>query len=74
MSKVINAAKGIIGRIIGTEPKNEICHYYICAICGQTVDKRDLGQVFHHEEVGHEPINEKGGDEVIEESIEGHNG
>lgn len=59
MSEITNAAKGIIGIIEGFEPKNEICHYYICAKCGQTVDKRDLGQVFHHEEVGHEPINEE---------------
>lgn len=36
--------------------KNEADHFYTCAACGQAVDKRDLGQVFHHEDVGHEPL------------------
>jgi len=55
MSKITNAAVGITGRIVGDEPDNEADHFYICAECGQAIDKRDLGQVFHHEEPGHDP-------------------
>ncbi len=29
---------------------------YRCMGCGQRVDARDLGQVFHHETAGHKPI------------------
>jgi len=35
---------------------DEIEHFYICKTCGQAVDKRRLGDVFHHEEKGHAPI------------------
>jgi hypothetical protein len=38
------------------EPEDEANHFYICKACGQAVDKRRLGDVFHHEELGHEPI------------------
>ncbi|CAN7618043.1 hypothetical protein LJR164_004546 [Phenylobacterium sp. LjRoot164] len=41
-----------IGREDG-EPIDEARHFYRCQACGQSVDKRDLGQVFHHEERGH---------------------
>lgn len=33
-------------------------HFYVCKQCGQGVDKRDLGQVFHHEISGHQPLPE----------------
>lgn len=29
---------------------------YRCCQCGQRVNARDLGQVFHHETPGHSPI------------------
>jgi hypothetical protein len=35
---------------------DEAEHFYTCKACGQAVDKRRLGDVFHHEEAGHEPI------------------
>lgn len=54
MSMITNDAKGIIGHIIGDEPENELEHFYVCCDCGQAVDMRDLGQVFHHEVLGHE--------------------
>ena len=38
------------------EPQDESIHFYVCKACGQAVDKRRLGDVFHHEEAGHEPI------------------
>jgi bifunctional non-homologous end joining protein LigD len=31
-------------------------HFHVCAGCGQLVDRRNLGDVFHHEEPGHEPL------------------
>ena len=31
-------------------------HLYRCAECGLLVDRRDLGDVLHHEKCGHEPI------------------
>jgi hypothetical protein len=41
---------------IGGAPRDEIQHFYRCRACGQMVDKRRLGDVFHHEEAGHEPL------------------
>lgn len=46
----------IAGAIVGPEPKNEGEHFYVCAACGQAVDMRRLGDVFHHEDEGHEPL------------------
>ena len=43
-------------RIGGPEVTSEADHFYVCAACKQAVDMRDLGQVFHHEEPGHQPI------------------
>lgn len=51
-----NPGTGIVGVRIGDQPTSEAAHFYRCARCGQAVDKRDLGQVFHHEEEGHEPL------------------
>jgi hypothetical protein len=56
MSEITNDAKGIIGHREGGDPENEEDNFYTCAVCGQAVDMRDLGQVFHHEEEGHEKI------------------
>lgn len=33
--------------------ENEADHFYVCASCGQAVDMRRLGDVFHHEGPGH---------------------
>jgi hypothetical protein len=54
--EINNPAKGIKGIRVGGEPKSELEHFYKCPTCGQSVDMRDLGQVFHHELPGHEPI------------------
>lgn len=56
MSKITNNARGIIGSREGGDPENELDNFYTCAECEQAVDMRDLGQVFHHEELNHEPI------------------
>ena len=56
MSKINNLGKGIIGHREGGDPKNELDNFYTCKACGQAVDMRDLGQVCHHEDPGHEPI------------------
>lgn len=60
--KTDNIATGIIGVAIDPETGKpleleEHEHFYVCAACGQAVDMRDLGQVFHHEDVGHKPLN-----------------
>jgi hypothetical protein len=46
----------IIGTRVGGEPANETDHFFKCKACGQAVDMRDLGQVFHHEEDDHKPL------------------
>ena len=56
MSKITNSGKGITGERKGGDPENEMDNFYKCPACGQSVDMRDLGQVFHHEDDGHEPI------------------
>jgi hypothetical protein len=56
LTKINNPAKGIKGIRVDGEPKSELEHFYKCPTCGQSVDMRDLGQVFHHELPGHEPI------------------
>jgi len=44
------------GKRVGGEPENEADHFYQCPSCGQLVDKRDLGEVMHHEIADHEPL------------------
>jgi len=46
----------IIGKRVGAAPEDEREHFYVCRKCGQAVDQRDLGQVFHHEMPGHKPL------------------
>lgn len=43
-------------RRVGGEPADEAEHFFVCATCGQAVDKRRLGDVLHHERDGHEPL------------------
>jgi hypothetical protein len=49
-----NVGSGIVGDRIGGAPDDEAAHFYWCPECGQAVDKRDLGQAFHHDQPGHE--------------------
>ena len=37
------------------EPESEADHFYVCK-CGQAVDRRRLGDVFHHLQEEHEPL------------------
>lgn len=46
----------IIGRRVDGEPANELEHFIVCPSCGQMIDRRDLGQVIHHDEPGHAPL------------------
>lgn len=41
---------GITGKRVGGEPTDEAEQFYVCAVCGQAVDMRDLGDVLYHEE------------------------
>jgi hypothetical protein len=59
--KTDNAGTGIVG--VAIDPVTllpikleEHEHFYVCPACGQAVDARDLGQVVHHGEEGHEPL------------------
>jgi hypothetical protein len=55
--KTNNAGTSFVGvRVAGPPVTSEAEHFYVCEACGQAVDMRDLGQVFHHEEPGHEPL------------------
>jgi len=38
------------------EVEVELDHFYTCKSCKQWVDMRNLGEVFHHEEIGHKPL------------------
>jgi hypothetical protein len=60
MSRAKNSAAGITGRRKGKPVADEREHFYICEVCGQAVDKLDLGEVFHHEQPGHEQLPENG--------------
>jgi hypothetical protein len=51
-----NSASGIVGERVGGPPADEREHFYVCQEWGQAVDKRDLGQVLHHERSGHERL------------------
>jgi hypothetical protein len=42
------------GTRVGGDPESEAEHFYVCKACGQAVDMRHLGEVFRHEEPGHE--------------------
>jgi len=59
--KTNNLGTGITGIRIDQESGKPIEveeheHFYVCRACGQSVDMRDFGQIFHHEEDGHEPL------------------
>lgn len=55
--KTDNLGTGFTGERVGGPPvTSEADHFYACAKCGQAVDMRDLGQVFHHEEPEHQPL------------------
>jgi hypothetical protein len=57
-----NLGTGFMGVPIcgpGGIPPEQMCeadHFMLCEECGQAFDKRDLGQVFHHNEPGHKPL------------------
>ncbi len=42
------------GVVQGVDPADEAEHFFNCGACGQAVDMRDLGEVFRHEEDGHQ--------------------
>lgn len=39
----------------GAEPLAEAEHFYLCSVCGQAVDIRQLADVLYHEELKHDP-------------------
>lgn len=45
-----------IGKRVGGPPAEVADYFHKCPICGQPVDRRDLGAVFHHEAKQHDPL------------------
>jgi len=43
-------------RVGGPPVTSEADHFFTCEACGQSVDMRELSQMFHHDEPGHEPL------------------
>lgn len=43
------------GKRLGDEIADESEHFTACGECGDLFDMRDLEEVLHHEEPGHEP-------------------
>ncbi|MCK5616702.1 hypothetical protein KAR91_83345 [Candidatus Pacearchaeota archaeon] len=58
--KVEGFQKGLETKWAYLKSKNnqvdEIEFFYTCEACGQSLDVRELGQVFYHHVGGHEPI------------------
>ncbi|RWO58828.1 MAG: hypothetical protein EOS14_18855 [Mesorhizobium sp.] len=44
------------GKRHGPPAKDEAEHFEFCPVCGQTFDKRNLGEVLHHYLPDHEPL------------------
>lgn len=53
---MLDPKMGFVGQRVGGEPDREVAHFYLCPVCQQPVDKRDLAAVFHHEVPGHGPL------------------
>lgn len=52
-----NGTRDAKGVVAGSMKGATCCeHFYVCEACGQAVDMRKLGDVFHHEEPEHEPL------------------
>lgn len=54
--KTDNPATGIKGVRTDKIVTDEAEHFCICEECGQAFDMRELGEVFHHSEPGHDPL------------------
>ncbi|TJU72550.1 MAG: hypothetical protein E5Y15_33775 [Mesorhizobium sp.] len=51
-----NEATGFKGKRHDGQVKDEREHFQICPVCGQEMDKRDLGEALHHATPGHKPL------------------
>jgi hypothetical protein len=49
-------AKGTVGHLLGALPVSEAGNFWTCHACGHLVDRRRLGEVLHHDILGHKPI------------------
>lgn len=62
MKSLHEKLRGVIGHPINpitdekVEVEVELDHFYTCKSCKQWVDMRNLGEVFHHEEINHKPL------------------
>ncbi|WP_157163638.1 hypothetical protein [Mesorhizobium australicum] len=55
-TKLSNLGPPNPGMLYGGEPASDGVDHYMCAVCGQRVDMRDLRQVMWHQVPGHEPL------------------
>lgn len=39
----------------GAQPLAEADHFYVCSVCAQAVDMRQLADVLYHEELRYDP-------------------
>src|SRR5690606_36251842 len=60
----LTGGEPIIGHRKDGDPADEREHFYVCAHCGQPVDKRDLGAVMHHGQAEHYPLPEEDAERV----------
>ncbi|RWD81333.1 hypothetical protein [Mesorhizobium sp.] len=56
MTKLFDLGPPITGRRRGDSPKNGSDDFYICPICAQPVDIRDLRQVIWHDKPVHDRL------------------
>ncbi|UCI22648.1 hypothetical protein FJ970_32475 (plasmid) [Mesorhizobium sp. B2-1-8] len=56
MTKLSDPGPSIPGKRHEGEPDDEDENFYICKVCGQPVDMRDLRQVIWHEQPRHKPL------------------
>jgi hypothetical protein len=56
LRRVASLARGSRERVISPEAGADRDHFYKCPACGQQVDRRQLGEVLHHEVPEHKAL------------------
>ena len=56
LRRAASMAVRIQGRALDAQSDKDGGHFYTCPMCSQLVDRRQLGEVLHHEIHGHKPI------------------
>lgn len=45
-----------IDNVHAADPERRSDRFFVCPVCGQTVDREHLGQMYHHSEEPHERL------------------